>query len=108
MLPTEINGHSKVDFHVFKKETSESGICQSLNNPSMEFSVLYKSRNSKSTVLKPETTMFSEGLLTVSGCLFFGSWELRCRCGPPGNNLDFSSMVSALQNSPFHLDKPSF
>ena len=47
MLPTEINGHSKVDFHVFKKETLESGICQSINNPRMEFSVLYKSRNSK-------------------------------------------------------------
>ena len=70
MLPTEINGHSNVDFHVFKKQTSESAICQSLNNPRMGFSVLYKSRNSKSTILKPETTMFSKGLLTVSGCLF--------------------------------------
>ena len=73
MLPTEINGHRKEDFHVFKKETSESGICQSLNNPRMGFSVLYKSRNSKSTILKPEATMFSKGLLTVSGCLFCGS-----------------------------------
>ena len=58
MLPTEINGHSNVDFHVFKKQTSESAICQSLNNPRMGFSVLYKSRNSKSTILKHETTMF--------------------------------------------------
>ena len=66
MLPTEINGHSNVDFHVFKKQTSESAICQSLNNPRMGFSVLYKSRNSKSTILKPETTMFSKGLLTVA------------------------------------------
>ena len=73
MLPTEINGHSNVDFHVFKKQTSESAICQSLNYPRMGFSVLYKSRNSKSTILKPETTMFSKGLLTVSGCLFCGS-----------------------------------
>ena len=40
MLPTEINGHSNVDFHVFKKQTSESAICQSLNNPRMGFSVL--------------------------------------------------------------------
>ena len=64
MLPTEINGHTNVDFHVFKKHTSESAICQSLNNPRMGFSVLYKSRNSKSTILKPETTMFSKDLLT--------------------------------------------
>ena len=42
MLPTEINGHSNVDFHVFKKQTSESAICQSLNNPRMGFSLLYK------------------------------------------------------------------
>ena len=42
MLPTEINGHSNVDFHVFKKQTSESAICQCLNNPRMGFSVLYK------------------------------------------------------------------
>ena len=103
MLPTEIKGHYNVDFHVFKKQTSESAICQSLNNPRMGFSVLYKNRNSKSTILKPETTMFSKGLLTVSGCLFCGSWELRCRGGPPVNNLDFCSMVLALQNSPFHL-----
>ena len=66
MLPTEINGHSNVDFHVFKKQPSEGAICQSLNNPRMGFSVLYKSKNSKSTILKPETTMFSKGLLTVS------------------------------------------
>ena len=86
MLPTEIKGHSNVDFHVFKKETSESAICQPLNDPRMGFSVLYKSRNSKSTILKPETTMFSKGktvtvtvTVTVSGCLFCGSWELRCR-----------------------------
>ena len=58
MLPTKINSHSNVDFHVFKKQTSESAICHSLNNPRMGFSVLYKSRNSKSTILKPETTMF--------------------------------------------------
>ena len=63
MLPTEINGQS--NFHVFKKQT-ESAICQSLNNPRMGFSVLYKSRNSKSTILKPETTMFSKGLLTMA------------------------------------------
>ena len=79
MRPTEINDHSNVEFHVFKKQTSDSAICQSLNNPRMGFSVLYKSRNSKSTVPKPETTMFSKSLLTVSGCLFCGSWELRCR-----------------------------
>ena len=79
MLPTEINGHSNVDFHVFKKQTSEGTICQSLNNPRMGFSVLYKSRNFKSTILKPDTTMFSKGLLTVSGCLFCRSLELGCR-----------------------------
>ena len=73
------HGHSNVDFHVFKKQKSESAICQSLNNPKMRFSVLYKSRNSKSTILKPETTMFSKGFLTVSGCLFCDSFELRCR-----------------------------
>ena len=50
MLPTEINGHSNVDFHVFKKQTSESTFCQFLNNPRMGFSALYKSRNSKSLV----------------------------------------------------------
>ena len=70
MLPTEINGHSNVDSHVFKKQTSENDICQSLNNPRMGFSVLYKSRNSKSTILKPETTMFSKGLLTLSDHIF--------------------------------------
>ena len=79
MLPIEINGHINVDFRVFKKQTSEGAICQSLNNPRMGFSVLYKSRNSKSTILKPDTTMFSKGLLTVFDCLFCGSWELRCR-----------------------------
>ena len=44
MLPTEINGRSNGDFHVFNKKTSESAIChdQSLNNPRMGFSVLYK------------------------------------------------------------------
>ena len=75
ILPTEINGHSNVDFHVyiFKKQTSKSAICQFLNNPRKGFSVLYKSRNSKSTILKPETTMFSKGPLTVSGCLFCSS-----------------------------------
>ena len=51
MLPTEINDHSNVNFHVFKKRTSESAICQSLNNPRMGFSVLYNIRNSKSTIL---------------------------------------------------------
>ena len=70
MLPTEINGHSNVDFHVFKKQTSESAVFQFLNNPRPGFSVLYKSRNSKSNILKPETTMFSKSLLTVFGCLF--------------------------------------
>ena len=47
MLPTEINGHSNIDFYVFKKQTSESAFCQFLNNPRMGLSVLYKSRNSK-------------------------------------------------------------
>ena len=78
MFPKEINGHSNVGLHSFKKQTSESAFCQPLNNPRMGFSVLYKSRKFKSTILKPETTMFSKGLLTVSGCLFCGSWELRC------------------------------
>ena len=65
MLPTEINGHSNVDFQVFKKQTSESATCQSLNNPRIGLPVLYKSRNSKSTILKPETAVFFKGLLTV-------------------------------------------
>ena len=34
--------HSNVDFHVFKKQTSESAICQSLNNLRMGFPVLYE------------------------------------------------------------------
>ena len=42
MLPIEINGHSNGDFHVLKKQTSESAICQSLHSPRMGFSVLYK------------------------------------------------------------------
>ena len=42
MLPTELNGHSNVDFHVLKKQTSGSAICQSLNNPRMGFSVFIK------------------------------------------------------------------
>ena len=80
MLPKEIGAsHSNVDFHVFKEQTSEGAICQSLNNPRMGFSVLYKSRNFKSIILKPETTMFSKGLLTVFGCSFCRSWELGCQ-----------------------------
>ena len=42
VLSTKINGHSNEDFHVFKKQASENAIYQSLNNPRMGFSVLYK------------------------------------------------------------------
>ena len=55
MLPTEINGQSNVDFHVFKKQTSESAICQSLNNPRMGFSVLYKMISNEPGPVESET-----------------------------------------------------
>ena len=55
LLPTEINGHSNVDFHVFKKQTSETAICQSLNNPRMGFSVLYKMISNEPGPVESET-----------------------------------------------------
>ena len=55
MLLTETNGHSNVDFYVFKKQTSESAICQSFNNPRMGFSVLYKIISNEPGPVEPET-----------------------------------------------------
>ena len=51
MFPTEINSQS----NVFKKQTSESAICQSLNNPRMGFSVLYKMISNEPGSVESET-----------------------------------------------------
>ena len=55
MLPTEINGHSNIDFHVFEKQTTESAICQFLNNPRMGLSVLYKMISNEPGPVESET-----------------------------------------------------
>ena len=55
MLPTEINGHNNGDFHVFNKQTSESAICQALNNPRMGFSVLCKMISNEPGPVESET-----------------------------------------------------
>ena len=58
MLPTEINGHSNGDFHVFKKQASDSAIFQPLNNSKMGFSVLYKMISNEPGPVESETQGF--------------------------------------------------
>ena len=55
MLSTEIKRSQQCRFSCIKKQKSESAICQSLNNPRMGFSVLYKMISNEPGPVESET-----------------------------------------------------